>query len=73
LFFLLLNTKDILKNVVNETVYGPHWKKKRIIWKSGSLTVWLPSPTYFKIYYFVFSRRQVWFVQVQVWNNLRVS
>jgi len=58
-FFLLLNTnEDIMKNVGNETVDGPHSRKKKyygIQWlPSKSLTFWLP--TFFKISSFVFNR-----------------
>jgi len=61
-FFLLLNTKeDILKNVGNQTVNGPHWGKKYYGSQWGPLTVWLP--TFFKILSFVFSKRKK-FIQV---------
>jgi len=56
----------------NQTVDGPHWHT--FISNYGSQwdpsTVWLLVETFFKIYFFVFSRRTKF---MQVWNNLRVS
>ncbi len=57
-FFLLLNTKDILKNVGNQTVEGSHLLS----------IVWLPK--FFKISYFVFNRRKK---LIQVCNKLRMT
>jgi len=56
-FLLLLNTKeDILKNVSNQTLTSIVGEKKKL-WNNRVLsTVCLP--TFFKIYFLVFSRRK---------------
>jgi len=69
-FFLLMNTKeDILKNVSNQTVAGPHrlpYYEGKILWKSmGSIKC--PVTNILQIYSFVFNRRKKC---IQVWNNL---
>jgi len=68
-FFLLLIIKvDILNNMVNQTGPRPHDLNGVFSYNGSQWGTSMCLPIFFKISYFVFSRRKEC---IQAWNNLR--
>ncbi len=67
----LLNTnEDVLKNVGNQTAFGPHWLSIFPYYGSqwGPAAIWFP--TFFKVCSFMFNLRKK---LMPVWSNVKVS